>query len=112
MARAASRPGDDRQGDGGADPDQADQGQGKQGADDGPKVVHGPLEPVGPPVDGRRDDVGQQGVAGRDPQPAGGPGPGAQHPDLPDGGGGADEAGEDGGGGVAANGLGAAAIRG
>ena len=65
--------GDDRQGDGGADPDQADQGQGEQGADDGAEVVHGPLEPIGPPVDAGRDDVGQQGVAGRDPQAPGRP---------------------------------------
>jgi hypothetical protein len=102
---------DDRQGDGGADPDQADQAEGEQGAGDGPQVVHGPLEPIRPPVDGGREDVGQQGVAGRDAQAAGGPGPGPEHADLPDGGGRPDEAGEDGGGGVAGDGLGAAAAR-
>jgi hypothetical protein len=51
--------GDDGQGDGGADPDQADQDEGEQGAGDGAQVVHGSLEPVGPPVHGRRNDVGQ-----------------------------------------------------
>jgi hypothetical protein len=100
---------DDRQGNGAADPNQPDQGQREQGAGDGAQVVAGSLEPIGPPVHGGRHDVGQQGVAGRDPQPAGGPGAGPQHPDLPDGGGGADEAGEDGGGGVAAHREGAAA---
>src|SRR5215218_3240671 len=102
--------GNDGQGDGGAGADQIDQDQGEQGTDDGAQVVHGPLEPVGPPVHGGRDDVGQQRVAGRDTQPAGGPGPGPQHRDLPDGGGHADQAGEDGGGGVAGDGLGAAAL--
>jgi hypothetical protein len=103
------QPRDDRQGDGGADPDQADQGQGEQGASDGAQVVHGPLEPVGPAVHAGGDDVGQQGVAGRDAQAPGDPGAGSEHAHLPDAGGGADEAGEDGGGGVAADGLGAAA---
>jgi len=61
-------------------------------------------------VDVGRHDVGQQGVAGRDAQPAGRPGPGAQHRDLSDGRGGADQAGEDGRGRVAAHGLGATAL--
>ena len=102
--------GNDRQGDGRADPDQADQAEGEQRTDDGTEVVHGPLEPVGPPVHTGWDDVGEQGVAGRDAQPAGGPGAGPEHGDLPDAGGRADQAGEDGGSGVAADGLGAAAL--
>ena len=102
--------GDDRQGDGGAGADQADQGQGEQGAGDGAQVVHGPLEPVGPAVHSGRDDVGQQGVAGRDAQAAGGPGASAEDADLPDGGGGTDQAGEHRGGGVAGDRLGAAAL--
>src|SRR5829696_8563378 len=108
--QGGEQPGDDREGDGGADPDQADQGQGEQGTGDGAEVVHGSFEPIGPPVDAGGDDVGQQGVAGRDAQAAGGPGAGAEDADLPDAGGGADEAGEDGGGGVAGDGLGAAAL--
>jgi hypothetical protein len=102
--------GDDGQGDGGAGADQADQAEGEQRAGDGAEVVHGPLEPVGPAVDAGRDDVGQQGVARRDPQAPGGPGASPQDADLPHGGGHPDEAGEDGGGGVAAHGLGAAAL--
>ena len=82
-------------------PTSADQGQGEQGAGDGAEVVHGPLEPVGPAVARWRDDVGQQGVAGRNPQPPGGPGAGPQHRDLPDAVAAADQAGEDSGGGVA-----------
>jgi hypothetical protein len=109
-SQGGEQPRDDGQGDGGAGADQADQSQGEEGAGDGAQVVHGPLEPVGPPVDGGRDDVGQQGVAGRNPEAAGGPGAGAEDADLPDGGGGADEAGEDGGGGVAGDRLGAAAL--
>jgi len=73
-----------------------------------PRLSIARSNPYARPYTGR-DDVGQQGVAGRDAQAAGGPGAGAEHGDLPDGGGGADEAGQDGGGGVAADGLGAAA---
>ena len=70
----------------------ADQGDGEQRAGDGAEVVHGPLEAVGPAVGGGGDDVGQQRVAGGHAQPSGGPGAGPQHPDLPHGGGGADQA--------------------
>jgi hypothetical protein len=108
--QGGEQPRDDGQGDGGAGADQADQGEGEEGADDGAEVVHGSLEPVGAAVDAGRDDVGQQGVSGRDPQPAGSPGASPEHRDLPHGGGGADEAGEHRGGGVAGNGLGAAAL--
>jgi hypothetical protein len=104
------QPRDDRQGDSRADPDQADQGQGEQGAGDGAEVIHGPLEPIRPPIHAGWDDVGQQGVAGRNPQPAGGPGTSPEDGDLPDGGGRADQAGEDGGGGVAGDRLGATAL--
>jgi hypothetical protein len=52
----------------------------------------------------------QEGVAGRDAQPAGGPGPGSEYPNLPDGCGRADQAGEHRGGRVAGDGLGAAAL--
>jgi hypothetical protein len=84
--------------------------KGEQGAGDGAEVVHGPLEAVGPPVDAGLDDVGQEGVAGRATQAVDNPGPGAEDADLPDSGGGADEAGEDGGGGVTGDGLGAATV--
>jgi hypothetical protein len=69
-----------------------------------------PLEPIRPAVRAGGDDVSQQGVAGRDTQAAGGPGPGPQDADLPDAGGRADQAGEHRGGGVAGDGLGAAAL--
>ena len=107
--QGGQQPRDDRQTDGGADPDQADQAECEQGTGDGAQIVHRPLEPIRPPIDGGGDDVGQQGVAGRDAQPARGPGAGPEHGDLPDTGGGADKAGEHRGGGVAADGLGAAA---
>jgi len=50
-----------------------------------------------------RDEVGEQGVAGRDAQTAGGPGASPQHPDLPDAAGGAGQRGQGGGEGVAAD---------
>ena len=55
-----------------ADADQRHQAEGEQRPADRAEVVHGALEPVGPAV-ARRDDVGQQRVTGRDPQPAGRP---------------------------------------
>ena len=84
--------GDDRQADRGADADERDQGEREQRADDRAEVVHRPLEPVGAAVGLGGDDVGQQRVAGGYPEPARGPGAGAQHADLPGAGGGADRA--------------------
>jgi hypothetical protein len=111
MARAASGPGMMDRAMAVRTPTRPTRTRASRGASDGAKVVHGPLEPVGPAVDAGRDDVGQQGVAGRDAQPAGGPGAGPQDAELPDGGGGPDEAGEHrGGGGVAGDCLGAAAV--
>ena len=96
-------PGDDREQDGRTHADGGHQGQGQQRAADGPQVVHGPLEAVGPPVDVGRDGVGQEGVAGRDPQATGRPGSRPQHAHLPGGAGQADEPREHGRGRIAAD---------
>ena len=70
--------GDDREQDRGAHADQPDERDREQRAADRAEVVHRALEPVGAAVDGGGDDVGEQRVAGRDAQPAGGPRAGAQ----------------------------------
>ena len=53
----------------GPGPHQADEDDGQYRPAYGAEVVHGPLEAVGPAVDRRVDDVGQEGIAGRDANP-------------------------------------------
>ena len=84
--------GDDREQDRGAHADQADEREREQRAADRAEVVHRAFESVRAAVDGGRDDVCEQRVARRDAESAGGPRAGAQDRDLPDGGGGADQA--------------------
>ena len=75
--------GDHRQADGPPDAERADQADGQERPDNRAQVVHRPLEPVGPTVKAGRHYVGQQRIAGRDPQPPGRPGTGPKHSHLP-----------------------------
>jgi hypothetical protein len=57
---------DDRQPDRPAGAHQGDEGDGEDRPADGAEVVHGPLEAIGAAVDGRVDDVGEEGIASGD----------------------------------------------
>jgi hypothetical protein len=101
--RGGHQPGDDRQQDGVAHPDQSDQDHRQDRADNRAEVVHRALEPVGPAIRRRGDEIGQQGVAGRHPKPAREPGRAAQEPRRDHRARRADRRGKHRGGGVAAD---------
>jgi hypothetical protein len=94
---------DDREQDRLAHADGRDQPEREQRPRDRARIVHRPLEPVRAPVDLGLDDVRQQRVPRRGPQPAREPRPRAQDADLPHRGGGADQRAQDRGRRVAAH---------
>jgi hypothetical protein len=63
--------------------DGGDEGDREERPADRAEVVHRPLEPVGAPVGRGRHEVGEQGVAGWNPQPSCDPAGAPEHPNLP-----------------------------